>query len=511
MDDSLVQSRRLRDPSAIALILLRCNQAAANAANEPEALQSTCDLLVDNGLFRGASIGFNQAGKHKGSVASHCFLLNVDGQLLGALTVSSADPDAFQPELVELFTRWSEAFAPLIAAARRRALHGRANVWSEPGGDIEDLKRTEAALRRSEGFLNKAQRLSLTGSFGWKAASTGIDWSDETFRIFAYEPESISPTWDHVLQRVHPEDCARARELIERARRDGEDFQSELRLLMPDGAVKHVLMVAQAIGCPVTGEFVGAVMDITASRAMEQALAFRDQVMGILGHDLRNPLSAVSGIAGLAKLSNELSETGRTQMTQIERAAYRMRELIETLLDFTQTRFAGKLPISPTTTDLREVCGRVVGELAAGHPRRTIDVEAHGDATGTWDPGRIAQVVSNLVGNALTHGDPSAPVHLSIDGEQREVALKVHNSGRPIQAEQVPALFEPFHRGGAPDDDLTSPRGLGLGLHIAKQIVLAHGGSISVQSSADEGTTFCVDLPRQPPAAAGVSTNSGGC
>ncbi len=180
-------------------------------------------------------------------------------------------------------------------------------------------------------------------------------------------------------------------------------------------------------------------------------------------------------------------------MVQIEGAALRMSEMIETLLDFTQTRFAGKLPISPAPTDLGELCGRVVGELAAAHPRRSIALEACGDARGRWDPGRIAQLVSNLVSNALTHGDPGAPVRVSVEAE-REVRLKVHNRGPAIVPEQMSALFEPFRRGSPAHSSGT--RGLGLGLHIVKQIAIAHGGSISVQSSAEEGTTFCVELPR---------------
>jgi signal transduction histidine kinase len=495
MNNSLISSPAPRAPVSIALVLLECNSAAARAANEQEALQSICDLFVERGVFRGASIGWNQAGKHKGSTASHCFLLNVEGQQLGALTVSSADPDAFEPALVAQLTEWCDSFALLIAAARRRALHGRtANADYQPSSDIEDLRRTEAALRRSEAFLAKAQRLSLTGSFSWTTSTGIVVWSDETFRIFAYEPERTTPTLEHIFHRVHREDVARARDIFACAKRDGEDFETQLRLVMPDGSVKHIHIVAQAIGCPTTGEFVGAVMDISAARELEQALAFRDQVMGIVGHDLRNPLSAVHGIVGLAQLDDGLTPTARGQLAQIDRAASRMHEMIETLLDFTQTRFAGKLPISPAPTDLHKLCARVVEELVVGHPRRTIALEAHGDASGTWDPGRIAQVVSNLVGNALTHGDSGAPVRLSIEGEAGGVMLKVHNRGPAITPGLLPILFEPFRRGTSPD--APGPRGLGLGLHIAKQIVIAHGGTISVQSSAEEGTTFCVALPR---------------
>jgi signal transduction histidine kinase len=476
-------------------VLLKCSKVAARAANEQEALQSACDVLVESGRFRGASIGFHQAGKHQGSKSNQCFLLRVDGQDLGALTLSCADPDAFEPTLVEQVGDWCEGFAPLIAAARRRALHGRSNAWQAAGSDVEELRRTEAALRRSEAFLAKAQSLSSTGSFGWTASTNGMVWSEQTFRVFGYERAGVTPTWEQIFQRLHREDLPGAHAMVEGARRDGADFEGEFRLVMADGARKHVRIVAQAIGCPMTGEFVGAVMDITAAKEMAQALAFRDQVMAILGHDLRNPLSGVLGIVGLAGLDKELPGKTREMMAQIGKAAGRMREMIETLLDFTQTQFAGKLPISRSAIDLRELCAQVVEELTAGHPRRTIAVEAHGDATGRWDAGRVAQVVSNLLGNALTHGDPVAPVRLSIESDRHSVALKVHNQGPAIEREQIPVLFEPFRRGAHAGDGAAS-RGLGLGLHIARQIVTAHGGSISVQSTATEGTTFCVALPR---------------
>jgi PAS domain S-box-containing protein len=372
--------------------------------------------------------------------------------------------------------------------------NGNIVKWIGANHDVEDFKQTEDALRRSEAFLAKAQRLSLTGSFAWNTVNGDIVWSDETYRIFGVERGTAIPSLDLVLQLTHPDDLDAVRGQIARVNREGGDFEAQFRLRMQDGAVKHIHVVAQSVSLPRSSEYVGAVMDVTAAKEMAQALAFRDQVMGIVGHDLRNPLSAVLGIAELAECDGSLSEVAHRHMAQIQRAASRMEELIETLLDFTQTRFAGKLPISPTQTDLGEVCGRVIAELAAGHPHRTIDLEARGDARGMWDPGRIAQLVSNLVGNALTHGDSRAPVRLSIEGE-REVRLTVHNRGPVIDPQQIPALFEPFRRGSAADT--SGRRGLGLGLHIAKQIAVAHGGAIAVSSSPGEGTTFCVALPRK--------------
>jgi PAS domain S-box-containing protein len=415
------------------------------------------------------------------------------GQLVEKWRAGLAQGDAYEGEArlrrADGVYRWH-----LFRGVPLRDANGTILKWCGATSDIEALKSTEVALRRSEVFLAKAQRLSTTGSFGWSAITGDISWSEETFRVYEYDRNLVKPTLEEVLARIHPDDRALVRGVVDRLRLDGTDLDFEHRLLFPDGRVKHIHCVVQAVGASGAGEFVGAVMDVTAAKEMQQALAFRDQVMGILGHDLRSPLGAVLGIAGLMQLNDELPLKAREQLVQVERAAKRMREMIEALLDFTQTRFAGKLPVSPAPADLREICGRVVAELAAGNPCRKIDLESQGDACGRWDPGRIAQVISNLLANALTHGDPQAPVRLSIEGDTNDVALKVHNRGPAVAQDQIPVLFEPFRRGAGADTRRV--RGLGLGLHIVKQIVTAHGGSISVHSSADEGTTFCVALPR---------------
>lgn len=166
--------------------------------------------------------------------------------------------------------------------------------------------------------------------------------------------------------------------------------------------------------------------------------------------------------------------------------------MIETLLDFTQSRFHGSLPVERGPMDLVEVTRNVVEELRASHAGREILFDAPEVLPGAWDAARMAQVVSNLVGNALTHGAAEAPVELSLKNGGGDAVLRVSNRGTPIPPELLGRLFEPFRRGEANGH---GARSLGLGLFIVREIVKAHGGSISVDSNSD-ATVFSVRLAR---------------
>jgi PAS domain-containing protein len=135
--------------------------------------------------------------------------------------------------------------------------------------DIEERHRAEAALRRSEAYLAEAQRLSRTGSFSRRVSTGEVLWSEETFRIFQFD-KTTKPTLELVLQRVHPEDAAQAKQAFDRASQDGKDSELECRLVMPDGSIKHVHALGHAQGCEL--EFVGAVMDVTERKRAEEAL-----------------------------------------------------------------------------------------------------------------------------------------------------------------------------------------------------------------------------------------------
>jgi signal transduction histidine kinase len=232
--------------------------------------------------------------------------------------------------------------------------------------------------------------------------------------------------------------------------------------------------------------------EMSAQQELSRGVAYREQMMAILGHDLRSPLSAVTGLSGLLMLDQTLSPRAKEGLGRMQQAATRMSEMIETILDFTRIRFGGRaLPISRSEMDMGELCRDLITEALAVDGCRTISIEVSGDLRGSWDSARLAQVVSNLLTNALTHGDAQQGVRLVVTGDIRFVNLDVVNRGPTLPAEQLDTIFEPFvsraHRRS----------GLGLGLYIARQVVTSHGGTLTARSS-DETTTFSMVLPRSP-------------
>jgi signal transduction histidine kinase len=241
---------------------------------------------------------------------------------------------------------------------------------------------------------------------------------------------------------------------------------------------------------------VGSAIDITeekrVQRALSDAVCFRDQMIGILSHDLRNPLGAAAMGVETLRRKPSIPQDAQKYLNVIANGMRRMQEMIESLLDFTRVRLQGKLPLAPAPVDLGVVVGEVSEEARGGHPGRAIDVDVRGDVSGTWDRGRVTQALSNLVANAIAYGDPQTPVCVLAEAEGTDAVLRVTNRGPAIAPERLPTIFEPFRERA---NERGRPRGLGLGLYIVKEIAQAHGGSIDVASTADDGTTFTLRLP----------------
>jgi PAS domain S-box-containing protein len=231
--------------------------------------------------------------------------------------------------------------------------------------------------------------------------------------------------------------------------------------------------------------FVSHIADITGLRQHEEA---RDQVISVLGHDLRNPLSTVLVLVRQLLEAKDVGVDLLRCASRIAASAKRMDRILDDLIDFSRGRFAHGIPVSRVPTDLEVVSRRVLDELRVLHPERVVTLEVDGDLRGVWDPGRIGQLVSNLVSNAIKHG--VGPVSVTARGGTGDVSIEVHNGGAPIPSDLLATLFYPFVS-RSPDNS-----GLGLGLYIVSEIVRAHRGAIDVQSADETGTAFLVRLPR---------------
>jgi signal transduction histidine kinase len=223
----------------------------------------------------------------------------------------------------------------------------------------------------------------------------------------------------------------------------------------------------------------------------------KEMFLAILGHDLRNPISAITMSSQFLR---ELDETRQPQFDlagTILNSARRMNRMVGDLLDFTRGRLGSGLSVSRSPTDLGRVAEDAVGEIEAAHPGRRVHLQRDGALIGNWDSGRLAQLFTNLLTNAIEYGTAEVPVDVKLFGRPGEVEFVVHNAGVPIPPQQLHGLFRPFKRIDA-DRGRRALDNLGLGLYITERIVAAHAGTIAVTSDAT-GTAFTVRLPLDEP------------
>jgi two-component system sensor histidine kinase VicK len=482
--------------------------------------------------------------------------------------------------------------------------------------DVTDRKRDEQAAADSQAILMRALEAAQQGFWTRDLESGVIIRSTNLEQVYGLPPESLGPTLDAFLERIHPDDRRLVAEAIQRAATEGSPYSIEFRVPTPDGSTRWIssngrvetrdgrpvrltsldmditdrlsaeerrrllsaivassddaivskdlhgrilswnaaaermygYSTAEAVGQPITiivppdkideafafldrirrgdrvehyettrvrrdgtvlevsltvspiydqsGRIVGAskiARDISARRAAErEKQRTRELFLGILGHDLRNPLNTIG--ASLYSLEKNAAEPIRRAAARMSRATARMTRMIDQLLDFTRARLGEGIPVNPRESDLREICSAVVEEFEAQHPAR-VHLDAPAAAPGLWDADRMAQALSNLVGNALAHGAPEHPVDVRVSAGAGNVRLEVVNRGRPISEADQQTIFEPFRRTHA--SAVQDSSGLGLGLYIAREIVRAHRGSIEVASDPAE-TRFILTLPVAP-------------
>jgi signal transduction histidine kinase len=379
-----------------------------------------------------------------------------------------------------------------------------------------DAARALEALAHGEERLRIALHATELGIWDYHPATGAIEADARAKALFDLAADQPM-TYELLLSRLEPDDRAPTRAAIERAL-DPEaacDCDVEYRVRGEGGGPpRWVRAVARAFaggpgplgaggpeGAPSGGagrlRLIGTVHDVSARRAYEDATRrqseFEKALIGIVSHDLRNPLQAMIMAAHAALRRGGLDPAVVNNLGRIVSSGERAARMIADLLDFTRARAGGGLPLDRRDVDLHDVARQTVGEVQETAPDRTVVCEAIGDGRGDFDPDRLAQLVTNLVVNALGHGAPGSPVAVRSRGEDGWVTLEVHNRGA-IAPDLVPTLFEPFSRGERPTQ--TSQRSIGLGLYIVKQIVIGHGGAVELESTAERGTTFRVRLPR---------------
>jgi signal transduction histidine kinase len=223
--------------------------------------------------------------------------------------------------------------------------------------------------------------------------------------------------------------------------------------------------------------------------------ALREQFIAVLGHDLRSPLHAILGSTHVLLRRARLDEADRRAVERIARAGERMERLTRDLLDFTRVRLGEGLPLERAWIDLTELARSACEEAELGSPGARVTLASQLRSRVFCDADRVAQLLSNLLSNAHKHGSGEAPVRVTLDETAGDAVLAVHNEGPPIPADLLPHVFDAFRHG---ESGPARGLGLGLGLYIARAIVVAHGGSIEASSNAAAGTTFVARLPKHP-------------
>jgi signal transduction histidine kinase len=227
------------------------------------------------------------------------------------------------------------------------------------------------------------------------------------------------------------------------------------------------------------------------SRQVDQA---RDLLLGMLGHDMRSPLQTIQVTAAYLSALNA-GATVSEAASRLMRSGARMQALLDDLVDFNRTRLGLGINIARTHIDLAEIFADELAQIRAAHPGHQLDLEVRGDSRGVWDGRRLQQLLSNLVLNAIKYGAPDAPVQVAVTGDETEVRFEVRNSGPAIEPAALEQFFAPLKRGPKHEKSWASDGSLGLGLYIAREIAVAHGGQIDARSENTE-TVFAVRLPR---------------
>ena len=384
---------------------------------------------------------------------------------------------------------------------------GAVVAWYGTNIDIDDRKQVESAWQRSQAYSAEAQKLSQTGSFAWDVATRHYFWSEQTYQILGFD-RSVKPSISLVVQRTHPDDRFMMERELDRSAQKAPYHDFEVRLLMPDGQIKHIHLLAHRITYESGNEeIVGAVMDITEARRSQETLhaaqtalthasrvATLGEISATIAHEVNQPLAAIvaNGQACLRFLGREKPDLNdvRGAVEWIVKDGNRAGEVIRRVRGLMKKAVSEKMPLD--VNDLvNEVAALLRRELAAQRVSPQLEL-APSVPPIVGDRVQLQQVIINLVMNgaeamqAITDRLPRLVVRTYQD-ETHRVVVAVEDSGPGVAGENTDRVFDPFFS--------TKPGGLGMGLSICRSIVEAHGGRLWSSANAGPGATFQFALP----------------
>ena len=420
-----------------------------------------------------------------------------NGDIFGTICVLDSKPNGY-----------SEQFRKLLFQCREVLQADLKSLQASNELELKVRERTEE-LRRNEAYLIEAQKLSRTGSFGWEVSSGKIFWSAESYRIFGYD-KGVCPSIDMVLHRVHPEDFALVKSTIDRVSSDGRDFDLEYRLLMPDGSVRNIHIVARAVRDEAGQlEFNGALLDVTAAKRAEEELhnaraelayvtrvTTLGQLTASIGHEIRQPLASIASFssAGLNWLKHQPPNVDevRSGLENIINQVHRVDEVIKSVNSLFKNESTAR-----TEVNLNTLVQQVLTSTARAVVSNRIVLETNfADNPSPYvmaNPGQLQQVFLNLITNAIEamsaseHGARTLRIETSTD-QADSVLITVADSGPGFDSKVAEQIFKPFFT--------TKSSGMGLGLPICKSVIETHNGELTVASRGPCGSVFRIVLPR---------------
>ena len=390
--------------------------------------------------------------------------------------------------------------------------NGRVVKWYGTNTDVEELKRAEQALRRSEAYLAEAQRLAHVGSWAWQVPGmNSLHMSEEWYRICGFDPKDGVPTWEQRLQNVHPDDRGRYQATINRAIAEKSDYDVEFRILPPHSAVRYIHSVGRPVfdGCGELAQFVGVAMDVTDSRLAEEErerlrqqlahLAHLNRVSTIgeltasLAHEIKQPIGAAvtNAEACMRFLDRDRPELpeAREAASEMVRDARRAADIVDRVRSLYQ-----KGSSRQEMVDVNDVIRDMIVMLRDEASRHSVTVHSglgEGLPEVMADRVQLQQALMNLMLNGIeamrdTGGELSVKSQLAEDGQ---LLISISDTGVGLPAERTDQIFNAFFT--------TKPQGTGLGLAITRSIVESHGGRVWATANSERGATFQFTLPQR--------------